>query len=116
LLLGGLIGTGGEWSARVATIAAPPAMGPQGAAATRALAMAEAWATPPAYTGLDTIYLTHEDGEATPVRLPQGSEITIRVTDAGGAPTLEGGGIAGMDGFATRGGGLAEARGVLSGS
>jgi uncharacterized protein (TIGR02302 family) len=83
------------------------------------VAMAEAWATPPAYTGLGTVYLTREEGEAdaaAPVRLPQGSEITIRITDAGGEPVLQGGGIAGIDGFSTLGGGLAEARGILAGS
>src|SRR5690606_30118716 len=55
-----------------------------------------------------------EDIGDAPVRLPQGSEITIRVTDAGAAPVLEGGEIAGIDGFATLGGGLAEARGILA--
>lgn len=120
LLIGGLIGTNGEWGARIATIADPAPMAGGGGALPDRVAMAEAWAVPPAYTGMGTVYLTREHGSgdaaAAPVRLPQGSEITIRVTDAGEAPVLTGGEIAGITGFRTLGGGLAEATGILSGS
>lgn len=121
LLIAAFIGTGGDWAGRIATIADPAPMSPSGgAAAPDRVAMAEAWAVPPAYTGLGTVYLTREEAQAeaprAPVRLPQGSEITIRVTDAGDTPVLEGGAIAGLDAFRTLGGGLAEARGVLAAS
>ncbi len=131
LLIAGLIGTGGDWAGRIATIADPAPMGPHAAALPDRVATAEAWAVPPAYTGLATVYLTRAQGRtadaaagttaaggtpAVPIRLPQGSEITIRVTDAGDMPTLEGGEIAGLDTFRTLGGGLAEARGVLASS
>lgn len=115
LLIAGLIGAGGDWGDRLMTILAPPPAEATGPAMPDAVATAEAWAVPPAYTGLDTVYLGHDDG-AAPVRLPQGSEITVRVTDAGGTPTIKGGEAIGIGGFATLGGGLAEARGVLAGS
>ena len=119
LLIAGLIATGGDWTARIATIADPAPLG-DAPAAGRPAAMAEAWATPPAYTGLGTIYLQREQGAAdpgaAPVQVPQGSQLTIRVTDAGATPTLDGGALAGMAGFQTLGGGLAEATGVLSSS
>ncbi len=125
LLITGLIATGGDWTGRIATIADPAPIG-AAPAAGKPVAMAEAWATPPAYTGLGTIYLQRIDGRTDPdegaaaaaapppVQVPQGSELTIRVTDAGDLPTLEGGALAGIEGFQTLGGGLAEARGVLS--
>lgn len=115
LLLAGLIGAGSDWGARITLSAMPQPMAvPAGAQA--ATARVEAWATPPAHTGLAPVYLTREKGaeqSASAFRLPESSEITIRVTDAGPDPRITGAGIAGIDGFATDGGGLAEARGVL---
>ncbi len=48
----------------------------------------EAWATPPAYTGAAPIYLTDRRGGA-PVKAPEGSVVTVRVTGARGAPVLQ---------------------------
>ncbi len=140
LVIIGLIAVGGDWSSRVAAITNPAsiATATDPAAASR-VAMAEAWATPPAYTGLTTIYLDAEasapavtvvpegksgDGAATEtaapesagIPIPQGSEITIRVTDVEGLPTLDGAEVIGLSAFQSLGGGLAEATGVLSGS
>ncbi|MFV0474530.1 MAG: TIGR02302 family protein [Pikeienuella sp.] len=48
----------------------------------------EAWATPPAHTGETAIYLTRlKDG--APVRLPVGTEISLRVFDISAPPVLE---------------------------
>ncbi|MFT6775847.1 MAG: hypothetical protein ACJA1L_003570, partial [Paracoccaceae bacterium] len=46
----------------------------------------EAWATPPAYTGAEMIYLTEKIGET--VRLPGGSRVSIRVFNAPADPVL----------------------------
>ncbi|MEM8790274.1 MAG: TIGR02302 family protein [Pseudomonadota bacterium] len=75
----------------------------------------EAWAVPPSYTGIETVYLTARTG-GEPVVLPEGTEITIRVTDLDTLPVLDAPGLAGVGGFAPLGGGLAEAVTLLSGS
>lgn len=46
----------------------------------------EAWATPPAYTGAEMIYLTEKNAET--VRLPGGSRVSIRVYNAPDDPVL----------------------------
>jgi uncharacterized protein (TIGR02302 family) len=46
----------------------------------------EAWATPPAYTGAEMIYLTERLGEA--VALPAGSRLSFRVYNAPEAPSV----------------------------
>lgn len=116
LLIAGLIGAGSDWAARVAMTASPLPIAPSAGAQT-ATAHVEAWATPPSYTGLATIYLTRENrreqGDRA-IELPENSEITIRVTDAGPDPKITGAEIAGIDGFTNDGGSLAEARGVLA--
>lgn len=117
LLLGSLLATGGEFGTRLVAVTAPEDITASTApgAFTRA-PVAEAWATPPAYTGHDTIYLTSLDDEATAITIPEGSDLTIRVTDAGAMPVLEGDAVPGIEAFSELGGGLAEARGVISGS
>lgn len=46
----------------------------------------EAWATPPAYTGAEMIYLTERIGET--LRLPGGARVSIRVYNAPADPVL----------------------------
>ncbi|MEM1298807.1 MAG: TIGR02302 family protein [Pseudomonadota bacterium] len=81
---------------------------------------AEAWATPPVYTGLETIYLqgsVRSEGEQrAAIQIPQGSDFTLRVTDATAMPTLGEGSLSGLESFTDLGGGLAEARGTITGS
>lgn len=116
LLFAGLIAAGGNWGERITIAAAPLPVGTPASAPT-ATARIEAWATPPGYTGLATIYLTdsrQNNGNGKVIDIPEGSEIIIRASDAGPEPRLEGGEIAGMDSFASDGGRLAEARGTLT--
>jgi len=114
LAIAGFIGAGGDWAERIGTIFAPaPVIGPQAAAEAARVPEAEAWAMPPAYTGLDTVYLNRQ-ADGTDIRLPAGSELFVRVTDLGATPELSAPGLTGFDGFADFGGTLAEARGVLT--
>ncbi|MEM9140872.1 MAG: DUF4175 family protein, partial [Pseudomonadota bacterium] len=116
LLIGGVIATGGAWPERIAAMTDPaPIKGPAATVADRA-PMAEAWAVPPAYTGLQTVYLERPAAGTEPLQLPQGSEITVRVTDFADLPVLEVDDALGMQAFSSLGGGLSEAAGVLSGS
>jgi len=110
-LVGAFIGAGGNWVERVETTLLPrPAdRGPDLVAAEPA---AEAWAVPPAYTGLDTVYLDGDDGRRT--TLPAGSVLTVRVTGLGSTPVLEGDALDGIEGFAALGAGLHEAKAELS--
>ncbi|MEM7213054.1 MAG: DUF4175 family protein, partial [Pseudomonadota bacterium] len=126
LLVVALVGTGGSIGSRIEAVVEPASLQPAtGPAYVQRDAIAEAWATPPAYTGLGTVYLdkqtvvTAADGSAVepqPIVLPEGAELTIRVTDAEVLPTLSGGGLAGIESFTMLGGGLAEATGILTGS
>lgn len=69
---------------------------------------------PPSYTRAETRYLTPEAGErAGPIPLPTGSELTIRVTDYSGLPSLEAPGAEGTATFSSLGGALSEATIVL---
>lgn len=89
---------------RLAEQFAPGAM--NGAAAAPSATL-EAWATPPAYTGANPVYLTRlTDG--APVTLPAGSEISLRVFDIGDAPGLETTAVAkeGAPAFAAQGAGV----------
>jgi len=117
LLIGGLIGAGGNWDEQLGTLLAPAplAEGPAAAAAARE-PLAEGWAIPPAYTGLDTVYLNKLTEVGAEIRLPVGSEVILRVTDLGAEPQLAAPGLTGFDGFKDFGGALAEARAVLSAS
>ena len=120
LLIGGLIATSGDLRARLVAAGQPGAAAPTADAAIARAPMAEAWATPPAYTGLDAVYLgtgvAEVEGETPVTTLPQGAELIIRVTDTKVLPGLEGGALAGIESFDSLGGGLAEARGVISSS
>lgn len=126
LLVVALIGTGGNIGSRIEAVVDPASMKPSAAPGfVQREAVAEAWATPPAYTGMGTVYLEKQqtiaraDGSEVapqPVLLPEGSELTIRVTDAESLPTLSGGGLAGIETFTMLGGGLAEATGLVTAS
>lgn len=87
-LAAGLIaffGTEGAVGARLADQLNPGALNAGPAAPAPTL---EAWATPPAYTGVTAIYLTRLIGDS-PVKLPAGTEISLRVFDTGQPPVLE---------------------------
>lgn len=108
LLVVAFIGAGETWRSNLAASAAPPPVQPvAGDALAERNPAAEAWAVPPSYTGMETVYLTSQALDA-PVRLPQGSEITIRVTDLGSTPELTAPGLRGVEAFSTLGTGLAE--------
>ncbi len=115
LLIGGLIAAGGEWDQRLATLYAPARTAPADATQMAAGPSVEAWAVPPPYTGLDTVYLDQQ-AAGDPIRLPAGSELILRVSDLGAPPELEAPGLGRFEGFAQLGDRLAEARGVLTGS
>lgn len=112
LLIGGLIATGGNVSDPIAAVTDPAPVKPDSTTIATRAPSAEAWAIPPAYTGLPTIYLDKNAKSA--VKIPTGSQITIRVTDYDGTPTLDGATLAGIESFNLLGGGLAEASGVLT--
>ena len=116
LLIGGLIATGGNISDPVAAVTDPAPVSPGGDATTATRApSAEAWAIPPAYTGQPTIYLEKTaEVDAAPVKIPAGSQITIRVTDYEGTPALDGAALIGIESFQVLGGGLAEATGQIT--
>ena len=117
LLIGGLIATGGNVADPIAAVTDPaPVTSAGGANAVQRDPSAEAWAIPPAYTGQSTIYLEKQAADAPPVRIPEGSQITVRVTDYDGEPVIEGGALAGIEKFSLLGGGLAEANGLITGS
>ncbi len=115
LLLGSLIAAGGEWDQRLATLYSPTRPAPAGSAETAAGPSVEAWAMPPAYTGLDTVYLDQK-AAGEPIRLPAGSELILRVSDLGAPPELNAPGLERFEGFSRLGERLSEARGVLAGS
>ncbi|MEL7471354.1 MAG: TIGR02302 family protein [Pseudomonadota bacterium] len=125
LLVAALIASGGDITSRVADAANPaPLKEVPGSAFAERDPFIEAWATPPAYTGLSIVYLDNltqtasADGAvaAEPVLLPEGSDLIIRVTDADALPVLSGGEAAGLGDFTMLGGGLAEVQGVVSSS
>ncbi|MEO1532295.1 MAG: TIGR02302 family protein, partial [Pseudomonadota bacterium] len=113
VLLAGLVGANGQWGERLATLLAPPV--PPAAAATapafERVPLAEAWVVPPAHTGMSTVYLDRDTAEFT---LPQGSDITLRVTDIETAPVVDAPGIESELGLQSLGAGLHELRGKLS--
>ncbi len=114
LLIGGLIATGGNISDPIAAVTDPAPVAGETATLAERAPSAEAWAIPPAYTGLPTIYLEKQAADAAPIKVPTGSQITIRVTDYDGTPGIDGGALAGIEGFSLLGGGLAEANGELT--
>ncbi|MEM0923452.1 MAG: TIGR02302 family protein [Pseudomonadota bacterium] len=115
LLVAAMIGAGEGWQDRLLASGQPAPLVPAAAAPAARQPVAEAWVTPPSYTGRDTIYLTARDQGET-LFLPFGSELTVRITDLTGEPGLQGSGLASTGGFTTLGGGLAEAVTELTGS
>lgn len=126
MLIAAFIGTGGSIGSRLDSVVDPAPLKPVPSTAfAEREAVAEGWAVPPAYTGMATLYLEKRevvnsaDGTEIlpqPILLPQGSELTIRVTDTEELPDLAGGGLAGIETFSMLGGGLAEATGLITGS
>ncbi|MFQ5567820.1 MAG: DUF4175 family protein, partial [Paracoccaceae bacterium] len=117
LVIAGLIGAGETWTERLGTLFAPAPEAPGAATpATARAPMAEGWAITPAYTGLGTIYLNKLAEMGVDIRLPEGSELILRVTDLGDQPVLTAPGLTEFAGFTDFGGALAEARGVLTGT
>ncbi|MEM0943410.1 MAG: DUF4175 family protein, partial [Pseudomonadota bacterium] len=57
LLIAALVGTG-DWSSKLTGAAQPLPLTPVAAGLPDRMAVVEAWATPPAYTGAETLYLT----------------------------------------------------------
>ncbi len=114
LVIAGLIGAGETWTERLGTLFAPTPAAPGAATAVARAPLAEGWAIPPAYTGLGTLFLNKLAEAGVDIRLPQGSELIVRVTDLGAAPAMHAPGLTGFEGFTEFGGALAEARGVLT--
>ena len=114
LVIAGLIGAGETWTERLETLFTPAPEASGAAVAAARAPMAEGWAIPPAYTGLGTVYLNKLAAAGADIRLPEGSELIIRVTDLGAPPALSAPGLTGFEGFTEFGGALAEARGVLT--
>ena len=78
----------GNWNERIAD-----AFSPQWEAAVTLDATAvhlEAWAEPPAYTGVAPVYLTDIGAAADPIELPAGTRLQAWVHDASEAPALSG--------------------------
>ncbi|MEM1382089.1 MAG: TIGR02302 family protein [Pseudomonadota bacterium] len=116
VLLAGIISAGDAWEARLATLLEAPKAAPTAPdVAPVRVAAAEGWATPPSYTGLDTVHLNRASALG-PLTLPVGSDLVLRVTDVEAVPVLEGPGLTGFEGFRSYGGGLHEARAVISDS
>ncbi|MGF1553684.1 MAG: TIGR02302 family protein [Paracoccaceae bacterium] len=110
VLVAGLIAAGPEWQARLASLIAPPVPAAAEPVVAR-VPVAEAWAMPPAYTGEGTIYL---DREAEGFTLPEGSRITVRVTDLDTTPQASLPGVETEgEGFRDLGAGLHELTGTL---
>ena len=117
LLIVAIIGGGASLPGRLSAITDPaPLNGTETAQVFDRDPAAEAWITPPAYTGQPTIYLERQAADAAPIKVPQGSELTIRVTDTADLPVLDGEVLTGIESFTSLGGGLAEARGLVSGT
>ena len=114
LLAGAIIGAGPDWPEKLWSVAEPGRAEASAVASYSADPAAEAWVTPPAYTGRDTVYLGGLEPGARAPELPVGSEVTVRVTDFEGTPVLEGTALSGVEGFTGYGGGLSEARALLA--
>ncbi|MEM7499276.1 MAG: TIGR02302 family protein [Pseudomonadota bacterium] len=113
VLFAGLIGANGAWVERLGTLLAPPV--PPAMAATapafERVPLAEAWVIPPAHTGVGTVYLDRETASFT---LPEGSDLTLRVTDLEATPTVASPGVESDLGLQSLGAGLHELRGKLA--
>ncbi|MEM7238632.1 MAG: TIGR02302 family protein [Pseudomonadota bacterium] len=115
LLVAAILGADAGWWNRIGTAFQPAQIDPLVAPAISRNPVVEAWASPPAYTGFETAYLTAQ-AEGERLSLPEGSEITIRVTDMSELPRLDAGGLTGLAAFAELGGGLSEVVAELEGS
>ncbi|MEM8596311.1 MAG: TIGR02302 family protein, partial [Pseudomonadota bacterium] len=111
VLLTGVLGAGEDWRDRLQTLIVPPAPAAPAAPAFERVPLAEAWVVPPAHTGLTTVYL---DRATAAFRFPEGSDLTLRVTDLTGEPVIEAPGVASEVGIRSLGAGLYELRGKLS--
>lgn len=69
----------------------------------------EAWASPPVYTGAQAVYLTRLGPETGPVKLPVGTEISLRVFDVETPPTLTEGVSGSGPAFEDKGAGVYDA-------
>ncbi|MBY8976262.1 TIGR02302 family protein [Rhodobacteraceae bacterium NNCM2] len=107
LLLAAVISADEGWLDQLIGAAKPAPLGPESAAAVAREPIVEAWATPPAYTGHETVYLTAQ-AAGQPVSLPAGAEITIRATDFDNTAVLDAPGLSGVADFQSLGGGLTE--------
>lgn len=110
-LAAGLMAFFGTAETRVGEQFAPGALAAGPAAP---LPTVEAWATPPAHTGAQAVYLTRLGPDAGPVALPVGSEISLRVFDFEAKPGLTedvsgGAGINGTVAFQDQGAGVFDA-------
>ncbi|MEM8840820.1 MAG: TIGR02302 family protein [Pseudomonadota bacterium] len=115
LLLAALVGANQDWRGHLMSAFSPAPLSPSIATAAELEPMVEAWATPPAYTGHDTLYLTAEsDGE--PIYLATGSEITVRTTQFDNQPVLDAPGLTDVADFTSLGGGLSEVVAELNAS
>ncbi len=113
LLIGAFIGAGENAPDRLRAALAPGQPGAGADLAGLAAPSVEAWAVPPAYTGENTIVLSRLAPDAEPLALPQGTEITIRVTGLETAPPLAADLFPLPLAFAPLGGGLHEVTGRL---
>ena len=89
-VVAGLVAAGPDSAARLrAAVVPPPAPG-----AVVPGAQVEAWATPPAYTGVAPIFLRPDAGDAArrEVRAPAGSHLVVSVTGGTGTPAVSLGG------------------------
>ncbi len=116
LLAGGVIGAGPDWRATFFSAFQPAPAGATTAAVPAREPSVEAWAAPPVYTGMDTVYLTELAGSAAPVELPAGTDLTFRVSDAKGVIAVAGEAFQPAGEVNTLAAGLAEIRGTLAGS
>ncbi|MFN3260775.1 MAG: TIGR02302 family protein [Pikeienuella sp.] len=94
---------------RLADQLSPGALTPSAPAPAPTL---EAWASPPAYTGVGAVYLTRLEPGAS-VALPAGSEITLRAFDTSAPPALAEGVSGAAAAFANQGAGVYDAAFVV---
>ncbi|MEM6488997.1 MAG: TIGR02302 family protein [Pseudomonadota bacterium] len=111
LLIAGMIGSGEAWRDRLLSLVVAPKAAASDTVAFIAEPAAEAWVVPPAYTGVDTMYLDRETAAYT---VPVGSALTLRVTDVAARPAVAAEGIAGADAVQDLGAGLWEMQGEVA--
>ena len=87
-LAAGVMAQFGDDGARLGEALVP--VGGAAAAAQAPASSLEAWASPPPHTRMAPLYLTERIETGETITLPAGSEITLRVFDAGEPPALGG--------------------------